>query len=74
MKKNVMRFHICIPSLEVYDKPGWQGKPTGEVTTGNQQVDVTNIAGADVWLEIGPGRWVQAKSGLETYVLKESEA
>ena len=59
VERKPLKFRVGVPELIVRDGPGVQYAESGKTLTGNDVVDVLNVAGRDAWIEIAPGEWVQ---------------
>lgn len=65
-----LKMRVGVPVLNVRSGPGRQYADLGDLH-GNQVVDVYNVAGAEAWVEIAPGKWACAYQGHEQYLVKD---
>lgn len=64
-----IRMRVGVPKLNVRSGPGVGYADIGDLY-GNEVVEVSNVAGPDAWVEIGPGRWACVQKGREQYLVK----
>lgn len=62
-----LRARVLVDSLNVRSGPGTGYPAVGRLQAGSL-VDITGLAGSDVWVEIEPGKWAAYRYGGKVYM------
>lgn len=66
----IKQLRVSVPTLNIREGPGVQYRDIGDLS-GNDIVDILDVAGSDAWVEIEPGKWACAQRGNEKYLVKD---